>query len=130
MIASIAIRISKRMGKFVLSLMVGPMLAMTATEGVAEVASTPIAMKFESSSDYPAGAADRGEQGTTIVAIIDNDGTLTAKLLQSSGYDDLDQASLSLAVPYFESGATKGVNLLGVKWSLSGDDTPAPPAGH
>jgi len=83
----------------------------------------PIVIKDEFASDYPPGAAARNERGLAIVAIVNTDGTPTAQLLRTSGFDDLDQASLALALPYYLAGGIKGTNLLAVRWRLDKNDT-------
>src|SRR5271155_3530123 len=66
----------------------------------------PIALFFKGPSSYPPDAAAKGEEGFVVIAIVPTpDNRLPrAKLVESSGYSDLDAASLELALPYYRSG--------------------------
>jgi len=91
----------------------------------------PIALFFKGPSSYPPDAAAKGEEGFVVIAIVPTpDNRLPrAKLVESSGYSDLDAASLELALPYYRSGQMKNANFLAIKWSLKENDQvdPAPP---
>jgi hypothetical protein len=80
-----------------------------------------IAIKNEYPADYPPGAVQRGEEGVALVAVARENGEYKTSLGYSSGYADLDDASLKLAVPYYLSGASKGSNIIAVRWGLGTD---------
>jgi predicted aspartyl protease len=80
--------------------------------------SVSIAIKNEYPADYPLGAVEKNEEGVALVGITKENGEYKASLGYSSGYADLDDASLKLAVPYFLSGAAKDTNIIAVRWGL------------
>lgn len=76
----------------------------------------PVVLFDEGPSDFPSGALSRGEKGSAIVMIAD-DGAPKGTLIESSGFGDLDEASLAVAVNYYRSGQTKGAIAIALCWS-------------
>jgi hypothetical protein len=55
------------------------------------------------------------------VGITNDNGKPKVDLGMSSGYPDLDAASLEVALLYFTSGKTSGARIIAVRWALSKD---------
>lgn len=89
--------------------------------------SAPLVVTVKGPSDYPPDALKNKEEGIAIVAI--TVGTFGSKvwLVRSSGFDDLDRASMEIArnekptIPV-EPGSDEF--LVGVQWSLNPESLP------
>ena len=75
-----------------------------------------------SSSQYPAGAAERYERGDTYLALtLDGEGTVTdGRIAYSSGYADLDEKALAMvkATPKIFVGKPVGSQTMMARWNL------------
>lgn len=82
----------------------------------------PMAVAIKGPADYPPDALQKREEGFAIVEIEEGASGLNVQLIRSSGYDDLDRASLEIAKSGKPSTPIKpGSNIfvLGVQWSLN-----------
>jgi outer membrane biosynthesis protein TonB len=88
----------------------------------------PMAVAIKGPSDYPPDALKKKEEGLAVIAIeLGGFGSKKVWLVHSSGFDDLDQASLELArneqpTTPVEPGSDKF--LVGVHWSLNPESLP------
>jgi TonB family protein len=90
---------------------------------------SPFTMIQMSAADYPADARARGEAGTAyVVVIVDETGKIaTARVMRSSGFADLDTASLAIvksrwrpAPAQFSGKPVRSMIGLVLVWSLTG----------
>jgi outer membrane biosynthesis protein TonB len=78
----------------------------------------PITAMPEGPENYPAGAAERGEEGMTLLMITSSDGALKVTQLMSSGHPDLDAAAADIASAAYKITTPPETKCIAVIWSL------------
>ena len=117
----------------------GALSALSTTSAIAEenapsnpsnLQKIPITAMSEGPENYPAGAAERGEEGMTLLMITSRDGALKVTQLMSSGHPDLDTAAADIASAAYKITTPPETKCIAVIWSLkpkAGAPSPSAP---